>query len=180
MGMSVGSEKTKSYTLSVGDVRAPELTIDNANNQFIAASYNVGDTVDIRIADESLVTIIDKGGSSRDELLKNLTITVRNTSTNSSAVTLSNQSDVEGQYAYSYTIEEEGTYQISISVRDAAGNTSQTSNFTFTVGGESTDPVNVTEIVGKVLIGVAAVILAGVVVYFIVSKVKESKGKKTK
>lgn len=180
MGMSVGSEKTKSYTLSVGDVRAPELTIDNANNQFIAASYNVGDTVDIRIADESLVTIIDKGGSSREELLKNLTITVRNTSTNSSAVTLSNQSDVEGQYAYSYTIEEEGTYQISISVRDAAGNTSQTSTFTFTVGGESTDPVNVTEIVGKVLIGVAAVILAGVVVYFIVSKVKESKGKKTK
>lgn len=180
MGMSVGSEKTKSYTLSVGDVRAPELTIDNANNQFIAASYNVGDTVDIRIADESLVTIIDKGGSSREELLKNLTITVRNTSTNSSAVTLSNQSDVEGQYAYSYTIKEEGTYQISISVRDAAGNTSQTSNFTFTVGGESTDPVNVTEVVGKVLIGVAAVILAGVVVYFIVSKVKESKGKKTK
>lgn len=180
MGMSVGSEQTKSYTLSVGDVRAPELTIDNANNQFIASSYNVGDTVDIRIADESLVTVNDPGGSSREELLKNLTITVRNTSTNSSAVTLSNQSDVEGQYAYSYTIEEEGTYQISISVRDAAGNTSQTSTFTFTVGGESTDPVNVTEIVGKVLIGVAAVILAGVVVYFIVSKVKESKGKKTK
>lgn len=180
MGMSVGSEQTKSYTLSVGDVRAPELTIDNANNQFIAARYNVGDTVDIRIADESLVTVNDPGGSSREELLKNLTITVRNTSTNSSAVTLSNQSDVEGQYAYSYTIEEEGTYQISISVRDAAGNTSQTSTFTFTVGGESTDPVNVTEIVGKVLIGVAAVILAGVVVYFIVSKVKESKGKKTK
>ncbi len=180
MGMSVGSEQTKSYTLSVGDVRAPELDIDNTNNQFIAARYNVGDTVDIRIADESLVTVSDPGGSSRDELLKNLTITVRNTSTNSSAVTLSNQSDVEGQYAYSYTIKEEGTYQISISVRDAAGNTSQTSNFTFTVGGESTDPVNVTEVVGKVLIGVAAVILAGVVVYFIVSKVKESKGKKTK
>ena len=180
MGMSVGSEQTKSYTLSVGDVKAPELDIDNTNNQFIAARYNVGDTVDIRIADESLVTVRDPGGSSREELLKNLTITVRNTSTNSSAVTLSNQSDVEGQYAYSYTIEEEGTYQISISVRDAAGNTSQTSNFTFTVGGESTDPVNVTEIVGKVLIGVAAVILAGVVVYFIVSKVKESKGKKTK
>ena len=180
MGMSVGSTKTKTYTLSVGDVIAPELTIDNTNNQFIAARYNVGDTVDIRIADESLVTVSDPGGSSRDELLKNLTITVRNTSTNSSAVTLSNQSDVEGQYAYSYTIEEEGTYQISISVRDAAGNTSQTSTFTFTVGGDSTDPVNVTEVVGKVLIGVAAVILAGVVVYFIVSKVKESKGKKTK
>lgn len=180
MGMSVGSTKTKTYTLSVGDVIAPELTIDNTNNQFIAARYNVGDTVDIRIADESLVTVSDPGGSSRDELLKNLTITVRNTSTNSSAVTLSNQSDVEGQYAYSYTIEEEGTYQISISVRDAAGNTSQTSTFTFTVGGDSTDPVNVTEVVGKVLIGVAAVILAGVVVYFIVSKVKENKGKKTK
>ena len=175
-----GSTKTRPYTLSVGDVKAPELDIDNTNNQFIAARYNVGDTVDIRIADESLVTVSDPGGSSREELLKNLTITVRNTSTNSSAVTLSNQSDVEGQYAYSYTIKEEGTYQISISVRDAAGNTSQTSNFTFTVGGESTDPVNVTEVVGKVLIGVAAVILAGVVVYFIVSKVKESKGKKTK
>ena len=179
-GQPIGSTKTKSYTLSVGDVSAPTLTIENSDNKFIASKYEVGDPIDFKIADESLVTVNDPGGSSRKELLDNISITVKNTSTNSAPVTVNNSSDVEGEYAYSYTIKEEGSYQVTITVKDTAGNVSDAVKFTFTVGEDSIEPVNVTEIVGKVLIGVASVILGGVVVYFIVSKVKENKSKKTK
>ena len=179
-GQPLASTKTKSYTLSVGDVSAPTLTIENSDNKFIASKYEVGDTIDFKIADKSLVTVNDPGGSSREQLLDNISITVKNTSTNSAPVHVNNSSDVEGEYAYSYPIEEEGSYQVTITVEDTAGNVSDAVKFTFTVGEDSIEPVNVTEIVGKVLIGVASVILGGVVVYFIVSKVKENKSKKTK
>lgn len=175
MGQPVGSTKTISYELSVGDVIAPTIEIDNTNNAFIKSTYNVGDVIDIQV---DKITVEDETTIDRNTLLDRLVIQVRNTSTNTTT-TLSNTSDVPGDYAYSYEIKEEGSYTVSIYVRDAAGNTSTTREFSFTVGDDGTStPVNVQEIVGQVLIGVSVAILAGVVIYFVVSKVRENKSKK--
>lgn len=175
MGQPVGSTKTISYELSVGDVIAPTIEIDNTNNAFLKSTYNVGDVIDIQV---DKITVEDETTTDKNTLLDRLVIQVRNTSTNTTT-TLSNTSDVPGDYAYSYEIKEEGSYTVSIYVRDAAGNTSTTREFSFTVGDDGTStPVNVQEIVGQVLIGVSVAILAGVVIYFVVSKVRENKSKK--
>ncbi len=175
-GAAVGSEKTISYEISVGDVIAPELEIDNTDNSFISSTYEVGDVLNIKV---DKIKATDNSTVDENQLLKNLVIQVTNTSSNETK-TLENTSDKENEYAYSYEIKNEGSYKVSIYVRDAAGNKSSTREFTFTVGDDTSNPVNVTEIVGKVLIGVSVAILAGVVVYFIVSKVKENKSKKSK
>lgn len=174
MGATVGSEKTISYELSVGDVISPDIEIDNTNNEFIKTTYNVGDVLDIRI---DKIVVSDNITTDRDTLLKNIVIQVKNTSANTTT-RLDNTSDVAGDYAYSYKIEKEGSYTVSIYVKDEAGNKSSTKEFTFTVGNDESNPINVTEVVGKVLIGISVAILAGVVVYFVVSKVKENKGSK--
>ena len=175
MGQPVGSTKTISYELSVGDVIAPTIEIDNTNNAFIKSTYNVCDVIDFQV---DKIDVTDETTVDKNDLLDRLVIQVRNTSTNTTT-TLSNTSDVPGDYAYSYEIKEEGNYTVSIYVRDIAGNASTTREFSFTVGDDGTStPVNVQEVVGQVLIGVAAVILAGVVIYFVVSKVKENKSKK--
>lgn len=174
MGATVGSEKTISYELSVGDVISPDIEIDNTNNEFIKTTYNVGDVLDIRI---DKIVVSDNITTDRNTLLKNIVIQVKNTSDNTTT-RLDNTSDVAGDYAYSYKIEKEGSYTVSIYVKDEAGNKSSTKEFTFTVGDDESNPINVTEVVGKVLIGISVAILAGVVVYFVVSKVKENKGSK--
>ena len=163
-GMSVGSEQTISYELSVGDVIAPEIEIDNDSNQFIKSKYEIGNIIDFNVA---YITATDN--KTDEETLKdNLVITVKNTSTGKTTTLGANES---------FEVEEEGSYTVSIYVKDDAGNSSVTKEFTFTVGDDTSSPINVTEVIGKVLIGVSAVILGGVVVYFIVSKAKESKKK---
>lgn len=175
IGQPVGSTATKEYEFTVGDLMAPTINIDNTNNQFIKSTYNVGDVIDIQV---DKITVEDETTTDRDDLLKGIVIQVKNTSTNTTK-TLSNTSSVPGNYAYSYKIEEEGKYTVSIYVRDIAGNASETKEYSFTVGDDGTStPVNVQEVVGQVLIGVSVAILAGVVIYFVVSKVKENKSKK--
>ena len=74
-------------------------------------------------------------------------------------------------------LEQAGTYQLTISVKDEAGNeTSRTYSFEVTTDEKSA--VNVTEVMGGVLIGLSVAILAGVVIYFVVSKVKLDKKEK--
>ena len=89
----------------------------------------------------------------------------------------------EGYYVY--TFKEAGTYTITLTVEDGAGNDGRISR-TFEVKAEPTSTVDVTTILGTVLIVVSAVILAGVVIYFVrgtkmlPKKAKAGKDKKTK
>ena len=61
-----------------------------------------------------------------------------------------------------------------ITVEDAAGNTA-TKDFTITVAEESKDATSVYKFVGTILIVFSVLVLVGVVVYFVVSKVKLDK-----
>lgn len=67
---------------------------------------------------------------------------------------------------YVYTFNEAGTYTISLTVEDGAGNDGRISR-TFEVKAQPTNAIDTTTILGTVLIVVSAVILAGVVIYFV-------------
>ena len=69
---------------------------------------------------------------------------------------------------------EAGEYELRFSVKDDAGiETTQTK--TFTISAEAGSTMTTTEAVGTILIVISVVVLAGVVVYFIVSKRKMDK-----
>ena len=72
-----------------------------------------------------------------------------------------------------------GTYELILTVKDAAGWKAE-KKIEFTIGGTDTTPTVSYQTIGTILIVVSAVILAGVVVYFVVSKVKNDKKEKRK
>lgn len=77
---------------------------------------------------------------------------------------------------YKYTLTETGTYTLQITVKDEAGN-SKTEKFSIEVPSEDADTDSVSPVVGTILIVVSVVILAGVVIYFVVSSRKKTPAK---
>ena len=67
---------------------------------------------------------------------------------------------------------------ITFTVRDGAGNISEQTTVKFEVSTSESKPVDAKEVMGGVLIGVSVALLAGVVGYFVVSKVKLDKKEK--
>lgn len=169
LGQNVGDAKTLEYTISNGDVTAP--TIDFADDLF-KEKYGLGEELVINLTG---ITVSDKVTTDVDKLLETLQIKLTNEDTDESW-TLENSAE-DGGYSYEHTFEEAGDYTLTISIKDEAGNTAEKS-VSFTVTTDSTDPINVQEVLGGVLIGVSVAILAGVVIYFVVSKVKLDKKEK--
>ena len=171
LGQKVGDPKTLEYSITNGDVTAPEITLED---NFIQSTYNLGDPLRINMAGMNVTDNITK-----DEALLKSTITIEleNTDTDESW-DLDNEGNEEaGEYIFTHKLESAGDYTMTITITDVAGNKA-TRTVSFTVSTESSDPVNVTEVLGGVLIAVSVVALAGVVIYFIVSKVKLDKKEK--
>ena len=169
LGQNVGDAKTLEYTISNGDVTAP--TIDFADDLF-KEKYGLGEELVINLTG---ITVSDKVTTDVDKLLETIQIKLTNEDTDESW-TLENSAE-DGGYSYEHTFEEAGDYTLTISIKDEAGNTAEKS-VSFTVTTDSADPINVQEVLGGVLIGVSVAILAGVVIYFVVSKVKLDKKEK--
>ena len=100
-------------------------------------------------------------------------------------ITLKNIStDKEVEYTevagiYEFKLDEVGSYELLVEVEDEAGN-KHSEPLKFEVSAKTQDAVKTYQIVGTVLIVVSVLLLAGVVVYFIVSKVKLDKELKKK
>ena len=120
------------------------------------------------------LTVSDKVTTDADTLLETLEVRLTNNDTDESW-TLENTA--ESGYAYEHDLDQAGDYTLTISVRDAAGNRAEKS-VSFTVSTDATTPVNVQEVLGGILIGLSVAVLAGVVIYFVVSKVKLDKKEK--
>ena len=168
---NVGDPRVLEYTISNGDVIKP--TVDILDPDKIAkATYKPGDTLVINLS-EDVLGLSDNITTSRDELIEKLKITITNNDTGASD-TIDNKG--EGEFiSYEYELEEVGNYTVSITVTDQAGNTSEPATFSFNVTSEGSDPVDVQEVLGGILIALSVAVLAGVVVYFVVSKVKLDK-----
>ena len=171
LDQKVGDPKTLEYSITNGDVTAPEITLED---DFISSTYNLGDTLRINMAGMTVTDNITK-----DEALLKSTITIELENTDTDETwDLENEGNAEaGEYIFTHTLESAGDYTMTITITDEAGNKA-TRTVSFTVSTESSDPVNVTEVLGGVLIAVSVVALAGVVIYFIVSKVKLDKKEK--
>ena len=172
VGQNVGDAKTLEYTITSGDVVAPEI---NFSDDFVKANYNLSDNKEL-VLNMAGLTVSDSVTADVDELLSTLTVKLTNDDTNETW-TLENSAE-DGMYSYEHTFTSAGDYTLTITVKDEAGNKS-TKSTSFTVSEKSSKAVNVKEVLGGVLIGVSVALLVGVVAYFVISKVKLDKKEKS-
>lgn len=153
-----GNSTTKSYAIAVGDNVKPEVVVDD---DFIGTSYTVG-TAKVKL-DLTKVHATDASGCEA------ATVTLKNTSTGKTVEMTKISDDV-----YEISMDEVGSYTLTVEVKDKVGNTT-TKTFNYDVVAKSKDSKVTYQVVGTILIVVSVVLLAGVIVYFIVSKVKLDK-----
>lgn len=149
---------TKEYTIAVGDNVAPTVTM---KEDVLLDTYTVGTSIEIKLSDIEVKDNKELNNSSK-------TITLTNTSTDTVIEDKGNGDTLV------YDLSEVGTYTLTVEVEDAVGNTT-TETYEFEVVAKTQDSTLTYKIVGTVLIVVSVLILAGVIVYFVVSKVKLDK-----
>lgn len=170
-----GNETTATYTIKVGDTEKPTLNVpdDMFKENYKFSEFSGNKTLDIDIskitASDNNPLTDNESTTETDYIKNNIKVKVENTSTGEEIKTTT-----EGRFIYK--IDEVGTYKVTFTLSDVAGNEREVTR-TFTVTEDSTTPMTQEEIIGTVLIVVSILVLAGVVIYFIVSKKKTSSKK---
>lgn len=168
---------TESETISIqaGDTTPPTIEIQGNEDDFINVSegYTLSDFTDGLFRVDISKVIVDNGNGSDEGVI--VTYELRNNGTTSG----DNNNGVidpisENDNELVYEITEVGEYTFTITVQDE-NNNFDTRDFTFTVSEQEVDPAFVYEVVGIVLIVISVLVLVGVIVYFVVSKVKLDK-----
>lgn len=156
-----GNSDKKVFTIKVGDLDAPEFKVKDG---WLKSEYKIGDEIKIDLnEDADNFTIVDTEEISKSKIEAILKV---------NGVEVKNQETESGKYKFK--LEDAGEYELTFAVKDTAGNQSKVvKTFTIAEKGEST--VTKEEVVGVVLIVLSVVVLAGVVVYFIISKRKMDK-----
>ncbi|MBQ8908763.1 MAG: hypothetical protein IJY90_00525 [Clostridia bacterium] len=174
---TVGGGDTYSVTLSAGDVVAPELEI---KDEIVEEGYKVGDTLHIAFSHETVADYLemkdDEAVNTVESLLEDMVVKIKYES--NSYETLDNEATEKGYYDYSYDLNQKGTYTLSITITDADGN-SVTKLKEFEVGADKAKTGNKNDGWGGALIGLSVALLAGVIIYFVVSKKKLDKKEKS-
>lgn len=159
---TVGNTATKSFAVKVGDTEKPTLELDSSID---FSDRKTGSTLVIDPAKITVKDNVDTGINIFDDLK----IVVKNTTTGEEISNkFSNKTRVEG---YEYNLSEVGTYQVTFTLTDDAGNVT-TLVKEFAVTGEGADKEFPTEVVGIILLVLAILILGGVVAYFIITRKK--------
>lgn len=159
-----GNYSSVSKTIKIGDLVAPTLIVDD---KIASETYNIGDTLTIDLADTlNYITVADNKTTdiSKNDVVVKLYVNDTEVKKNSASTATK----------YIFDLSDAGEYELVFSVKDDAGIES-TQTKTFTISAESGSNMTSTEVVGTILIVVSVVVLAGVVVYFIVSKKKMDK-----
>ncbi len=159
---TVGNTATKSFAVKVGDTEKPTLELDSSID---FSDRKTGSTLVIDPAKITVKDNVDAGINIFDDLK----IVVKNTTTGEEISNkFTNSTRVEG---YEYNLSEVGTYQVTFTLTDDAGNVT-TLVKEFAVTGEGADKEFPTEVVGIILLVLAILILGGVVAYFIITRKK--------
>ncbi len=159
---NAGNSATKSYVIKVGDTEKPTLELDSSID---FSDRGVGATLVIDPAKITVKDNVDTGINIFDDLK----IVVKNTTTGDEISNkFANTTSVEG---YEYALDEVGTYQVTFTLTDEAGNTT-TLVKEFVVSADGADKEFPTEVVGIILLVLAILILGGVVAYFIITRKK--------
>ncbi len=149
---------TKEYSIAVGDNVAPTVTM---KEDVIVDEYEIDSQIKINLSD---ITVKDN----KELTNATPTITLKNTSTDKTIENIGTDSELV------YDLTEVGSYVLTVEVEDAVGN-KKTETYEFEVVAKSKDATKTYQVVGTVLIVLSVVILAGVIIYFVVSKVKLDK-----
>ena len=155
-----GNKETLTKALRVGDLVKPELEIKNQQTN-LPTSAKLNGTLEILASD---ITYTDNSGS--DGLT--LTITMKKAS---GTETLSKK---DGKY--SYTFKEAGTYTLTYTVTDKAGNKAVKSQ-EIKVSAEGAQENVVTSVMIGVIIALVVVLTAGIAIFFIVNNKKKKSAK---
>lgn len=159
---TVGNTATKSFAVKVGDTEKPTLELDSSID---FSDRKTGSTLVIDPAKITVKDNVDAGINIFDDLK----IVVKNTTTGEEISNkFTNSTRVEG---YEYNLSEVGTYQVTFTLTDDAGNVT-TLVKEFAVTGEGAGKEFPTEVVGIILLVLAILILGGVVAYFIITRKK--------
>lgn len=159
-----GNQASQKFTVKVGDLDAPVLEV---SDKIIKSSYKIGNTITIDLNDDSLnyFTITDGDDKATVENIK-----VKLTRDGSE---VKNTSEDDG--VYKFTLDDAGSYELTFTVTDAAGNESDPVVKTFEIASNESKSVSRTQAVGTILIVISVVVLGGVIVYFVISKRKMDK-----
>ena len=159
---TVGNTATKSFAVKVGDTEKPTLELDSS------IDFSDRKTGSILVIDPAKITVKDNVDTGIN-LFDDLKIVVKNTTTGEEISNkFTNSTRVEG---YEYNLSEVGTYQVTFTLTDEAGNVT-TLVKEFAVTAEGADKEFPTEVVGIILLVLAILILGGVVAYFIITRKK--------
>lgn len=177
-GTNVGAPKVVEYTIKNGDVIGPEIELSN-QNKIVEDTYRIGDTLKLNLAG---LTVSDNNTTDNTEesLIESMVVRLKNTTqSDESYITLVPDPELleQGERVYTHKLENAGSYTLTIIIKDKAGNES-TATKSFEVSTDSKKDVDVKEVMGGVLIALSVALLAGVVIYFVVSKVKLDKKEK--
>ena len=144
-----GTSSTSTYTIKVGDITAPEFTVPSHSR-----NAKIGDTFQF-----NAITCSESGVT----VLKTLT---KDGSTLLTIRSLSGRGE--------YTFETAGTYEVKYEVTDRNGNTS-TRNFTIVVTEASGNVITPIMAITIAIVVIVVALIAGIVIYLIVSRKKKTK-----
>ncbi len=174
----------KEITIKAGDTTAPTIEIEGEEDDFINVSE--GYTLSSIQKNDNLFRIdltkirIDNGnGAKTPAEIEDENVIVKYELVNNGTTSGDDNDGVidlvsESENELVYEITEVGEYTFTITVQDEHNNV-ETREFTFSIHEEETDPNAVYQIVGIILIVISVLVLVGVIVYFVVSKVKLDK-----
>ncbi len=176
-----GNEATSSViTVNVGDTENPQIFLTSDLKNALEGGLILGDNASVVINNNAVVWegddvdynayssfyVKDNTGfdSTRDTSIDKdiVTVTVKITDSNGKEVTTTSSTDNKLHYDFTTA----GEYTLTMSVSDKVGN-KETMTKKFVVSAKESSKTNTSAIIGTILIIVSAVILAGVVVYFI-------------
>ena len=174
-----GESKDYAFTLNVGDVTAPEITVED---DILKTSYKLKDLKNTNlIIDMSKIQATDKITNDGEDLITKgsdnkysifgdckINVYLQNTSTSSkitNAITSTND-----DLKYEFKVEAAGEYKLVIEITDEQGQKATYDKTVFSVTEDENAGATAEEVLGVVLIVISVLLLGGVVAYFIVSK----------
>lgn len=166
-----GNTAELEYTIAVGDVNAPTITLTN-DNKVINKSFKVGESLSVNI-EGITVTDGDKTYDVEAEVDKSEgKVSIIVTKPDGTTVKLTSKND------FKYTFDKAGTYTLTYNATDEAGNDTDPVSYSFEVKGNANSSSITEQTWGTLLLIASIVLLAGVVIYFVKTKDKtEAKDK---
>lgn len=169
---------TFNYTIYVGDVKPPEIKVDE--DIIVSSNFNIGEKI---VIDLSKISVIDKVNGEDVELItkedknykikENCKINIYLKSTTNAGNTIKSTVKYDPDdliFQFDLTEANADSYKLVVEATDASDHTKIYDDITFTITEDVNDGATAEEVLGVVLIIISVLLLGGVITYFVVSR----------